>query len=226
MMSSVTMSDSSEIRRSNLNALCVKRGWVSRKNPEQGSPSDLVKRLGRTSSFWSDRLTAKKSIGAELAREIEEKLDLPKYALDGDHEQSDFVPVARLSIEVGAGCGRYPSGVIEELGNLQFRRDFLRSAGVSALNAAIVSVVGSSMEPTINDGAILLLNRADREPRQGSIYAFSWGGEMLVKRFQKVNDIWHAVSDNADKVEYPDIAIDGSADAVIQGRAIWMGTKL
>lgn len=219
------MSDSSEIRRINLNALCVRRGWTSRKNPEQGSPSELVLRLERTPSFWSDRLTGKKTIGAELAREIEEKLDLPKYTLDGDEDQSDFVAVSRLSVEVGAGPGRAP-GLVEEVGALQFKRDFLRAAGVSALNAAIVTVVGTSMEPTIKDGAVLLLNRADRDPRPGYIYAFSWDGEMLVKRFQKINNTWYATSDNADKHEHPDIEIDGSAHAVVHGRAIWMGAKL
>lgn len=137
----------------------------------------------------------------------------------------EFVQVRRLSVEVGAGPGR-AVGVVERLGQLQFRRDFLRAAGVSPINAAVVQVVGTSMEPTINDGAVLLLNRADKEPRAGCIYAFSWDGEMLIKRFQKVDDVWHAVSDNADKDVNPDIIINGESEAVIQGRAIWMGSKL
>lgn len=222
MVCSVEMSDSQEIRRTNLNALCVRRGWVSRKNPDQGSPSDLMTRLGRTSSYWSDRLRGLKAIGPDTAREIEEKLDLPKYSLDGDEESSDFVGVAKLSVEVGAGPGRVVE-VIEEAGILQFRRDFLRSAGVSSANAAIVSVKGASMEPTIKDGAILLINKADREPRAGNIYAFSWDGEMLVKRFFKVADEWMARSDNPD---HGDILLDGLTETVVQGRAIWMGAKL
>ncbi|WP_200844034.1 S24 family peptidase [Pantoea sp. 18069] len=219
------MSDMSLIRRENLNAICLRQGWVSRKNASAGSPSELMGRLGRSSSFWSDRLNGAKPIGAELAREIEESLNLPKYSLDGDAELSDFIQVAHLSVEVGAGPGRTNS-VVEELSAFQFRRDFLRSAGVSPLNAAIVNVVGTSMEPTIRDGSALLLNRSDKEPRNGSIYAFSWDGDMLVKRFQIVNHVWHAVSDNADKDEHPDIIIDGKTEALIQGRAIWVCSKL
>lgn len=225
MMSIRSMSSLSEIRKHNLNALCVRRGWVSRKNPDTGSPSDLVNLLGRSSSFWSNRLQGSRDIGAELAREIEEKLDLPKYSLDGDEESSDFVGVSILTVEVGAGPGR-PVEIVEEAGTLQFRRDFLRNAGVNPANAAIVKVKGASMEPTIKDGAILLLNKSDREPKPGHIYAFSWDGEMVVKRFQKVNGVWHAVSDNADKQEHPDIVIDGKAETLIQGRAIWMGVRL
>lgn len=219
------MSEKSELRRVNLNAYCLSQGWESRKIAGIGSPTELLPRLGRSVSFWSDRLRGIRSIGAELAREIEEKLNLPKYSLDGDEENSDFVPVGVLNVEVGAGPARAVN-VVEEVGKLHFRRDFLRSAGVSAANAAIVEVVGTSMEPTIRDGAVLLVNRADREPRPGYIYAFSWDGEMLVKRFMKQDGSWIAVSDNPDKTENPDINLDGSAPSFIQGRAIWMGAKL
>lgn len=144
---------------------------------------------------------------------------------EADADVSEFVDVARLSVEVGAGPGRV-NDVIEKVGIIQIRRDFLKSAGVSPEYAAIVSVKGTSMEPTINDGSFLLLNRSDREPRQGCIYAFCWDGGMLVKRFQKIDGIWNAVSDNADKRLHPNIVIDGKCEALIQGRALWMCTKL
>lgn len=225
MPSTGEMSDLRETRRVNLNAYCIKQGWESVKSPGQGSPTELLKRLGRSNSFWSDRLRDVKPIGAELAREIEEKLSLPKYSLDGDEETADFIPVGRLSVEVGAGGGRH-SEVVEQIGSLNFRRDFLRSVGVSATHAAIVHVVGTSMEPTIKDGAVLLLNRADREPRDGLVYAFYWDDGLLVKRLFKKDGFWVASSDNPDKEENPDIEIKGSWDALIQGRAIWMGAKL
>jgi hypothetical protein len=41
------------IRRGNLNTLCVRLGWVSRRAKQLGSPSELINRLGRSSSFWS-----------------------------------------------------------------------------------------------------------------------------------------------------------------------------
>lgn len=224
-MGSIHAMSDSATRIANLNALCIKRGWISRKNPDLGSASELIKRLGRTNSFWSDRLRGEREIGPDLAREIESTLDLPKYSLDGDEDSSDFVSVSRLSVEVGAGPGRVTS-VIEELGSLQFRRDFLRSAGVGASSAAIINVKGSSMEPTIKDGAVLLINTSDRAPKEGHIYAFSWGGEMLVKRFLKLNGIWIASSDNPDKEENPDIPLDGLTETLLQGRAVWMGAKL
>lgn len=219
------MSDTSNIRCANLNALCLRLGWTSRKGDNSGSPSELINRLGRTSSYWSDRLRGRKPIGAKLAREIEEALNLPKYSLDGDEEHSDFVQVSQLSVGVTEDSD-VGSALVAELGALQFRRDFLRSVGVSAVNAALVHVVGTSMEPTFRDGAVILLNRADRTPRAGSIYAFAWEGRMLVRRFQRLSDAWHAVSDNADKGEHPDIVVAGKAEGVVEGRAVWVGVKL
>ena len=140
-------------------------------------------------------------------------------------EGEDFIQLVRLDVEAAPERSR-KTNLVEELGALQFRRDFLRAIGVSPVNAGIVHVTGTSMEPTIRDGAVLLLNRVDRTPRRGSVYAFAWEGQMLVRRFQRVGDVWHAVADNADKSEHPDVVIAGKAEGLVQGRAIWVGAKL
>lgn len=225
LRSSALMSDTQNIRRENLNALCLRHGWVSHKSTHLGSPSELVNRLGRSSSFWSDRLTGRKSIGAELAREIEETLNLPKYSLDGDEIYSDFIEVSLLSVDTAPDLSSEKT-LVAQVGALQFRREFLRSLGVSPVNAALVQMAGVGMEPTIREGSMLLINRADRLPRQGSVYAFAWNGQMQVRRFLRVSDAWHAVSDNADKGEYPDIVLAAKALALVQGRAVWVGAKL
>ena len=41
------------IRRENLNALCVRLGWVSRRAKHLGAPSELIRWIGRSFSFWS-----------------------------------------------------------------------------------------------------------------------------------------------------------------------------
>lgn len=92
-------------------------------------------------------------------------------------EGEDFIHVTRLDAEAAPEDSR-KTNLVEELGALQFRRDFLRTTGVSPVNAGIVHVTGTSMEPPIRDGAVLLLNRADRTPRRGSVYAFAWEGQM------------------------------------------------
>jgi phage repressor protein C with HTH and peptisase S24 domain len=145
----------------------------------------------------------------------------------GAHSASDldseFVPVQRLTVRLSAGPGA--AAVVAEVeGSLQFRRDFLASCGASRDSARIVHVAGTSMEPTIVDGAVLLVNTRNREPRTGSIFAMSYGDDLIVKRLVQTPSGWVARSDNPDG--NPDIPIDNSHHVHIIGRAVWMGAKL
>lgn len=144
----------------------------------------------------------------------------PKLGADMDAE---FVDVSRLSVSVSAGRGTV-AHLEETVGSLKFMAAFLRSVGASRAHARIVDVSGHSMEPTIPDGAVLLINTAQREPRDRQIYALRIDGELYVKRLVRTGEAWIARSDNEDRSEYPDIPLGSSVHLI--GRAVWMGTKL
>lgn len=138
---------------------------------------------------------------------------------------SEFVRVERADVALSAGRGRIVF-IEGQRSSLAFRHDFLRAQGVSAKNAVVVDVSGHSMEPTIPDGAVLLINRAAKEIANGRVYAFRLDGELLVKRMHRRDGTILAVSDNPDRVEFPEITIKGKADFDVIGRAIWMGGPL
>lgn len=157
-------------------------------------------------------------ISQTLAAKVREQ-----QMLDSNSE-SEFAEVRMLDVRVAAGHGCEPT-LEEQLGTLKFRRDFLRSVGVSEGNATVITVKGASMEPTIAGGAMLLVNRANREPRSGSIYVFHIAGNgLVVKRVVKSGERWLARSDNDDRTAFPDFYFDEGATLI--GRAVWMGTKL
>lgn len=135
----------------------------------------------------------------------------------------DFVEVKRISAVVSAGPGA-TEGIYEEVGSLAFRREFLSNCGVTPGAARILNVKGTSMEPTIPDGSVLLVNTANKEPRSGAIYALARGDELLVKRLVSSGDMWLARSDNQDG--NPDFQINDGEVIVILGRAVWIGAKL
>ena len=216
------MNNLSEVYRVNLNKECLHRGWASKKDPNFGSPSALVRELGRTSAFWSDRLHGRKPISTDLSYEIEEKLELGKLALAGG-DGGDFVDVSRVNVSLAAGHGTPPQ-VEEVIGHLKFARSFLRSCGVSAQGARVVDVKGPSMEPTIKDGAVLLISTSNREPVDNQIFALVRPSEgLIVKRLVRQGAHWVARSDNRD---HADFLIDDGEPITIIGRAIWMGAKL
>lgn len=91
----------------------------------------------------------------------------------------------------------------------------------------VIYAEGSSMEPTISDGDVLLIDGADRTARSGRVYAFVRpDGSVSVKRLiQQVAGDWIIRSDNQDKVRYPDETIkpDDLAHINIIGRSVWRG---
>lgn len=143
----------------------------------------------------------------------------------GRQTEDEYVDVPRTTISLSAGPGLEPHWA-EQVGSLKFRAGFLRSVGANAQTACIVDVSGRSMEPTIPDGAVVLVSRSAKEPRDRQIYALRVGSELFVKRLVLANGTWLARSDNADREEFPDLVLTGQAEAEILGRAVWMGARL
>lgn len=138
-------------------------------------------------------------------------------------EEQEFVDVARVDVNLAAGDGA-TVGIEETVGHLKFTRSFLRSIGVSAASAKVVNVTGPSMEPTIRDGAVLLVSTSNREPRNDAVFALVRPAEgLIVKRLVRSGKGWIARSDNR---EFADIPIGHGEPVTIIGRAHWMGVKL
>lgn len=134
------------------------------------------------------------------------------------------VPQARVGFSAGHDSVVYDEG---RRSSLSFRRDYLESLGVRDRHAVIVNVTGHGMEPTIDDGSVLLVNRAYQEVTNGLIYAFRLESQLYIKRMHKRATKYHALSDNPDKATYPDMEIGlGVSDFEMIGRAMWMGKKL
>jgi phage repressor protein C with HTH and peptisase S24 domain len=143
----------------------------------------------------------------------------------GDDNSTEFVDVPKKEVSLSAGSGN-DAHVEETVGRLKFRADFLRSVGASPAFSSVVDVDGRSMEPTVPDGAVVLISTANREPRDRLIYALRIGRNLFVKRLVRADGRWIARSDNEDRQEYPDIDLEKEADVEIIGRAVWMGAKL
>lgn len=63
------MSDDALIRRTNLKSLGL-------------GPKDLQEKIGKSYQYWRDLMETEKSFGERAARNIEEKLDIPRGWLD------------------------------------------------------------------------------------------------------------------------------------------------
>jgi phage repressor protein C with HTH and peptisase S24 domain len=82
-----------------------------------------------------------------------------------------------------------------------------------------VRVVGRSMEPTIMDGARVVVDISNRRPIDGMVYAIATDGGPLVKRL-KVQPFGGAVIAASDNRDYADIPMSEGDVAQIIGRVV------
>lgn len=215
-----TKDPETELRRERFLDYCRSRGWDH--DNGRWAVLEISSAINKPVNKVSNLIHGHGSFGAKIAREIEQTLQLERGYFDGFGDK-DFVDVPRINIELSAGTGSQPH--IEEVtGHLKFSRSFLRSCGVQAHSARVVDVRGASMEPTIKDGAVLLVSTSNREPIENQIFALARPNEgLVVKRLVRLEGQWVARSDNR---EFKDLPINDGEPVTIIGRAIWMGAKL
>ncbi|MDT8422090.1 MAG: helix-turn-helix transcriptional regulator [Desulfuromonadales bacterium] len=99
-------------------------------------------------------------------------------------DQDEFALVPRYAVEVSAGGG----SVLEDDGKpfelLAFRRAWLKKLGLIVERLALVTARGDSMEPTLADGDVLLIDIHQVNIVDGAIHVLRNNGGLLIKRLQ------------------------------------------
>lgn len=141
----------------------------------------------------------------------------------------DYALVPQYTAQGAAGNGHLNDHV-EVKGGLVFKRAWLARMGLRERNLHVIYVQGYSMEPTICDGDVVLLDDSQKLPQDGKIFAICKpDGELIIKRLiQTLTGGWLIRSDNEDKRAYPDQPITDSEMGNVQifGRVVWHGGAL
>ena len=139
--------------------------------------------------------------------------------------EDDYALIPQYSTKGSCGGGELNDHV-ELLGGLAFKRDWLKRFGLKDTCACVIYACGSSMAPTLDDGDVVLLDCSSKELRNGKIYALCIDGEVRIKRvhinFGKIT----LVSDNPDKLRYPDQEVPADVELDVIGRGVWQGGGL
>ena len=138
----------------------------------------------------------------------------------------DYVHIPRYEVAASAGGGAVIHN--EQVADyLSFRAEWVKNTlGVSVRDLALISVIGDSMEPTLSEGDVVLLDMTTRSVLDGSIYALQLNGGLLVKRIQRKLDGSVVVkSDNA-RYDTETVSEDKADRLKIIGRVVWVGRRL
>ena len=151
----------------------------------------------------------------------------PNWLLLGEgvpfRDEEEFTYVARVDVRLGAG-GEAEIFEAEPKEVYAFRKDWLLQKG-NPKNMRLVKVIGDSMEPTLKNGDLVLVDLSQTEIMQGQIYAVRLFNGLLVKRLQRIgqNKV-RLISDNP--VHPTEVRSLDSGEFKIIGRVLWVGRDL
>ena len=155
-------------------------------------------------------------------------LEFPDARDAGVHEQDPtdicshgFRILDRLRVRSAAGGGAY---VDDEtvVNHLAFRDEWLEKHRINHEKADIIEVLGTSMEPTLPDKSLILVDHRRTTRRSNRIFVVRWNDLLYTKRLVKDGEDWLLVSDN-DKEYKP---VPWPEEAVVIGQVMWTARTL
>lgn len=152
---------------------------------------------------------------------VQERTDSTADAYD----DSAFVQVPFYDVTASAGHG---SCIDQELitSQISFRKDWLMAKGLQLDQLVTLKTRGDSMEPTLHDGDILLVDKRVDRIIDDSIYIVQADHHLIVKRLQQSLDgAVHVISDNR-QYEKQYLNPEQAAAIKIAGRVCWYGHEI
>lgn len=140
--------------------------------------------------------------------------------------EADFEFIPRLDIHASAGTGSL--AVHEETVDfLAFRSEWLRKVGINPQAARVLTARGDSMEPTIRDGDILLLDTSINRIIDNAIYVVVYSGLVLLKRVQVKLDGSVVLSSDNSAVYVPEVVQPSEVESLhVAARLMWFGRSI
>lgn len=144
----------------------------------------------------------------------------------GELPNKDLVFAPMFDVQASAGYGSMVNS--EEItDSFGFNKSWLSSQlRVSSDNIAFVTVSGESMQPTLDDGDMILVDLSQRRVQHEDIYLLQTDGSLMTKRLkQERGGELKVISDNP---EYPTWTLAPSEDdqSQVVGKVVWCGRKL
>jgi phage repressor protein C with HTH and peptisase S24 domain len=132
----------------------------------------------------------------------------------------NFYQIPKVKLQLRAGMTGFQTvPEIYDGSTLSVSKNWVDRNGYSPSKLIAVSIKGDSMEPNLYEGDMVIVNTADTKMTDGSVYAFNYEGEAVIKRLSRDAGQWWLTSDNADQVKYRRKSCR-SGECIIVGRVV------
>lgn len=184
-------------------------------------------RSWKSLSRYSAGQEAPFAVVAALALAAGKSLDWLATGREAAQQAPDgFRLIPRLDTQASAGAGALVEAE-RAYEVLAFREDWLRRRGINPSTTHVLSAKGDSMEPTIRDGDILLVDTSIDRVMDNAIYVVVFAGRTLVKRLQLRRDGSVLIrSDNSEAFSDEEVPPSEVPELIIAGRVMWYGRSI
>jgi len=153
-----------------------------------------------------------------------ELVDISYFFSYGETSEPELflkIPLRDVFASAGGGAQNENENII---GTLPFPKAIIAGWGRSIAQVEAIRVRGDSMEPTIQEGDFILLDKAERQMKEGRIYVITAPDGLLLKRFQRhVDGSVMLTSDNAARYAPLRLSAAELSTLNVAGRAFWAG---
>jgi phage repressor protein C with HTH and peptisase S24 domain len=167
-----------------------------------------------------DRATLARFLGVG-EEELRETKDISYVETPKRRESGEWVDVSRLDLGASAGPGGVAGGEAA-FDTFRFSRRWLAEQGLERAQLSAIRVEGDSMEPLLNDGDEILVDRSPRPFRDG-IHVVRLGDTLMVKRVASAGAGRMALL--SQNLAYPPVEVAAEEVAII-GRVVWKGGRV
>lgn len=135
-------------------------------------------------------------------------------------EEPRFVAIPMVTLRLSAGVtGFQTEPDTRDGGSMLVSASWVEACRYSPKHLVAIQVRGQSMEPSLYEDDILIVNTADTKPVDGHVFAVNYEGEAVVKRLSRDAGMWWLESDNPDKRKYHRKLCQGEG-CLIVGRVV------
>lgn len=207
-------------------AMLTKTELLERVETAAGSRAEIARVLNLAPARVTEMMKGARDLSFEEARTL-----INHYAIDGQSPSplealrgQGIVFVEEVDLSLGMGGGKYVE-FVESKGVVPFKEDWLK--GLTRGDVASLRVVrgeGDSMQPTILDGDIVLIDMAQSNINsQDRIWAIFWGDLGMIKRVRRTPGGKFMLSSDNPNIS-PIEAVDDEMHVL--GRVVWIGRRM
>ena len=120
-----------------------------------------------------------------------------------DHDDRNFYHIKKVKLQLRAGVTGFQTVPdIYDGETISLRKNWVDRKGLHPAALFAMTVVGESMEPSLYEGDVVVIDTADKVMKDGEVYAFNYDGESVIKRLIRERGEWWLFSDNPDQARH------------------------